>query len=436
MVFQRGHPSNYDQWASLGNKGWSWKEVLPYFKKSQNQERGASECHGVGGPMNISDPKEPHILSLTLLKAAQEQGFPVNSDFNSGNQEGFGIYQTSIKNGMRHSTVAGYLEPARARLNLIILTGAHVTRLLLNNGECTGAVYVKDGKEYQVEARREVILSAGAINSPQILMLSGIGPKKELEELGIKLQVDLPGVGQNLQEHLLVPIAYSCNEPITTTSVFTEEALKQYIQTRTGIYASNLVECGGFVTLNKESPAPELQYHFSQGWYLDHSFKNPTGEGFTLTAGLVGSKSIGLIRLRSANPFDPPRIDFKYLEEESDMQVLVTGVKLARQIINSAAFNRFRGEEYLPGSAVKDDNQIREFIREWCQSIYHPVGTCKMGNDRMAVVNDRLEVYGVRRLRVADASIMPTIVNANTNTPCIMIGEKCADMIINSLSKL
>jgi len=436
MVFQRGHPSNYDHWAALGNKGWSWKEVLPYFKKCQNQERGPSEYHGVGGPMNISDIQEPHVLCLTFLEATKEQGYPSNSDFNTGNQEGFGLYQVSIKDGMRHSTVRGYLEPARARLNLTIITAAHVTRLLLNNNQCTGVAYVKDGKEYTIEARREVILSAGSINSPQILMLSGIGPKKQLEKFGIKTLVDLPGVGQNLQEHVMVPVSYYCKEPISIDSSLTDEALKKYEEKKKGTFASNLAECGGFITLNPAIPAPELQYHFVAQFFVDHGLKNPEGDGFTLCPGLVGTKSIGHIELRSSNPFDPVKIDFNYLAKEADLQVLLEGVKIARKIIGSTAFNKYRGEEYLPGPSVKDDNQIKEFIKMWCQSIYHPVGTCKMGSDRMAVVNDQLEVHGVKRLRVADASIMPTIVNANTNTPCIMIGEKCADMILNSLSKL
>jgi len=361
----------------------------------------------------------------------------VNNDFNSGNQEGFGLYQVSIKDGMRHSTARGYLEPARARMNLNIITHAHVTRLVFNNSnECTGAVYVKDGKEYEVVARREVIVSAGAMNSPQLLLLSGIGPKQDLEKLGIKVVVDLPGVGKNLQEHIFVPVIYFCKEPISISSILNEEALKKYEKTKSGPFSSNLVEAGGFITLNPASAAPEIQFCFFPGFFVTGNKETPSvGDGFTLGVIVVDPKSKGHIELFSSNPFDPPKIDYNYFAEDCDMEHLVAGAKIGRKILNSPEFDRYRGEEYVPGSAVQDDNQYKEWIRDAVQNLYHPVGTCKMGNDSLAVVNDQLQVYGVKRLRVADASIMPTIVNANTNTPCIMIGEKCADMILHSLSQ-
>jgi len=264
-------------------------------------------------------------------------------------------------------------------------------------------------------------------------MLSGIGPKLALEKLGIKVMVDLPGVGMNLQDHCHVPVAYTCKEPISVAGVDNNiEEIKKYELDKTGMFSSNIVESGGFQKLKSSSRAPELQYHFLIAYFIDHGFKNPEGHGFTLFPGLVGTQSVGRLELRSNNPMDPPRINPNYLAEEADIEVLVQGVKVSRRILNSAAFDRYRGEEYLPGATVKTDEQIREFIRDYVTNIYHPAGTCKMGNDSISVVNEQLKVYGVKGLRIADASIMPVIINANTNVPCMMIGEKCAHMILQT----
>ncbi|HEX5504755.1 MAG TPA: choline dehydrogenase [Thermomicrobiales bacterium] len=431
MVYQRGNPADYDGWAALGNEGWSWAEVLPFFKKAQNQERGESEHHGVGGPVNVADLRDPNPLSLAFVQACAERRLPLNDDFNGASQEGFGLYQVTQREGLRCSAAVAYLHPALGRPNLTVATGAHVQRLTFDGARCTGAVYRREGEEQTVEATREVILCGGAINSPHLLLLSGVGPQAQLAEFGIDVVVDLPGVGQHLQDHLMVPVAYHCTEPISLAAATSEAEAAKFGGERRGMLTSNIGEAGGFVRLDSAAPAPELQFHFAPSWFINHGFGNPAEHGFTLAPGVVGTKSAGAVALQSADPAVPPRIDPNYLGDEADLDVLLAGVKLAREILNAPALDPYRGDEYLPGASVQSDEDVREFIREHAQTIYHPVGTCKMGNDAQAVVNARLQVYGVRGLRIADASIMPAIVNANTNNPCIMIGEKCADLLLH-----
>jgi choline dehydrogenase len=430
MIYQRGNPANYDAWAELGNEGWAWEDVLPYFKKAENQERGESAHHGVGGPVNVADLRDPNPLSLALVQASQEQGYSHNQDFNGETQEGFGLYQVTQKNGMRHSAAVAYLHPALERANLTAVPFALVHHLTFEGTRCTGVVYQKDGETQSAQANREVIICSGAINSPQLLMLSGIGPKETLAQFGIPVVMDLPGVGQNFQDHLMAPVAYHASQPISLAAAASAEEMAKFQEGAMGMLTSNIGEAGGFVRLDPAAAAPELQFHFAPGWFIMHGAGNPEGHGFTLTSGLVGTKSVGYLTLRSADPSDPPIIDPNYLAEEADMAVIVAGIKIARQILNSPAFDAYRGEEFLPGTAVQSDEEIREFVRNWVQNIYHPVGTCKMGNDPMAVVNDNLQVHGIQGLRVADASIMPFIINGNTNNPCMMIGEKCADLIL------
>lgn len=429
MIYQRGHRSNYDAWAALGNDGWGWNDLLPYFKRLEHYERGASDHHGTGGPINVADLRDPNPLSRAFVASCEEQGYPLNSDFNGEDQEGFGLYQVTQKNGQRCSAAVGYLRPALERDNLTAIPHAHVRRLTFDGKRCTGAVYRKDGAETTVQARREVIVCGGAINSPQLLMLSGIGPAKALSGLGIDVMHDLPGVGQNLQDHLMVPVAYHSTQPVSLAAAQSEEELAKFTADGRGMLTSNIGEAGGFVRLNQDNPAPELQFHFAPGWFIFHGFKNPEGHGITLLPSLVGTRSVGQLTLRSADPSDAPAIDPSFLAEKADLDVLVEGVKIARRIFTSSAFDAYRGDEHLPGPDVQSDEQIREFIRAEVQSIYHPVGTCKMGKDPMAVVDNELRVHGIDGLRVADASIMPFIINANTNIPCMVIGEKCADLV-------
>ncbi|BAZ47494.1 glucose-methanol-choline oxidoreductase [Nostoc sp. NIES-4103] len=434
MLYMRGHPSTYDHWAKLGNVGWSSTDVLPYFKKAQNQERGESKHHGIGGPINVADLRDPHPLTLAFVEASQQAGLPLNQDFNDGNQEGCGLVQVTQKDGKRCSTAVGYLHPALQRKNLTVLTYAQVTKLLFEGNHCIGVTYISDGQEKIANAHREVVLCGGTINSPQLLMLSGIGPAEHLKALGIAVIQDLPGVGQNLIDHLIVPVSYYCTQNITIATAQLEALQVKFEQERMGMLTSNIAEGSGFVKLNPDILVPELQLHFEPNWLIYHGFGNPPGDGFTVTPTLVQPKSVGEIKLCSVDPFLAPIIDPKYLSEEEDIQVLVEGVKLARKIIQSPAFDNYRGEEYTPGVSVQSDQDLAEFVRKYAHTLYHQVGSCKMGQDRLSVVNPQLQVHGIQGLRVADASIMPSIINANTNAACIMIGEKAADMILNESS--
>ena len=430
MVYQRGHPSDYDAWAAQGNDRLGYADVLPYFRKMQHQERGESAHHGVGGPINVADPQDPNPLSRAFVEAALEVGYAHNADFNDGEQEGFGLYQVTQKGGQRHSTAVGYLGPALERENFTALPYAQATRLLFAGKRCIGVEYRHEGEVKQARATAEVIVCGGAINSPQLLMLSGIGPAGHLREMGIPLVQDLPGVGQNLMDHIQVPVAYHCKLPISLVGKEEPEQVRLYDEEKMGLLTSNLGEAGGFVRLNPDSPAPELQYHFGPDWFIRHGFETPAGHGFTVLVGLVGTKSVGELKLQSSNPLAAPLIDFACLRDADDVEVLLAGVKLGRKIAKARAFDDYRGAEFLPGETVADDEALVDFIREFATTIYHPAGSCKMGRDAMAVVDDRLRVRGVGGLRVADASIMPRIINANTNAPCIMIGEKAAAMIL------
>ncbi len=430
MVYQRGHPSDYDGWAALGNPGWAYAEILPFFRKMQHQERGESAHHGIGGPINVADPQDPNPLSLAFVEAAIELGFAQNADFNDGEQEGFGLYQVTQKQGQRHSAAVGYLRPALERANFRAIPYAHATRLLIEKNRCVGVEFHHAGELQRARANREVIVSGGAINSPQLLLLSGIGPAHQLAKFDIPPVTDLPGVGQNLMDHIQVPVAFHCNAPVSLADKDSPAQIKRYHDEKMGLLTSNLGESGGFVKLDPAAPAPELQFHFGPDWFIRHGFETPPGHGFTILAGLVGTTSVGELTLRSGDPFAPPSIDFACLGEDADVDVLLAGVKLGRQIAAAPPFDRFRGDEFLPGEQVAADSELIHFIREFATTIYHPAGSCKMGRDRLAVVDEHLRVHGIAGLRVADASIMPRIINANTNAPCIMIGEKAASMIL------
>ena len=430
MVYQRGHPSDYDGWAAQGNLGWGYADLLPFFRKMQHQERGESAHHGVGGPINVADPQDPNPLSKAFIDAALEIGYRHNDDFNDGAQEGFGLYQVTQKRGQRHSTAVGYLRPALERDNFTALPFAHATRLLIERGRCIGVAFRHEGANKEARAAREVILCGGAINSPQLLLLSGIGPAEQLAEFEIPLIADLPGVGKHLMDHIQVPVAYHCLEPVSLVGKETPGQARRYERSKMGLLTSNLGEAGGFITLKANSPAPELQYHFGPDWFIRHGFETPAGHGFTILAGLVGTKSSGELRLQSKDPLMPPLIDFGCLSHDDDVQVLLAGVKIGREIASATAFERYRGDEFLPGAGVASDEDLIRYIREFATTIYHPAGSCKMGDDVLAVVDHRLRVHGISGLRVADASIMPRIINANTNAPCIMIGEKTAAMIL------
>ncbi len=441
MVYTRGHAADYDQWASLGNPGWSYADVLPLFKRAENHERGATPYHGVGGPLNVADLRTPNLLSGVFVQAGVETGQVRNNDFSGASQEGVGLYQVTQKNGERWSVSRAYLHPAMKRPNLTVVTDALASRVLFEGKRAIGVNYIKDGKEASILASREVILSGGAINSPQLLMLSGVGPAAELARHHIPMLHELPGVGQNLQDHLDVLVVHKCVKPVSLGISFRNLLaqswhLLTYLLQRKGPLTTNAAEGGGFVKSDPAQAIPDLQYHFTPATLDDHG-RNLSraaftlfGHGYALHVCDLRPKSRGHIGLTSNNPRDPARIEPNYLSHPDDMATLEKGVKEARKLLAAKAFDPYRGEELFPGKAVQSDEEIRDFIRRKAGTIYHPVGTCKMGFDAMAVVDARLKVHGMQGLRVVDASIMPTLIGGNTNAPTVMIAEKAADMIL------
>jgi choline dehydrogenase len=429
MIYIRGHKSDYDGWAKHGNRGWDYASVLPYFKKAENQERGACEHHGIGGPLNVADLRSTNPLSQAFIDAAVKIGLPANDDFNGPNQEGIGYYQVTQKQGRRCSAAAAYIKPVLSRTNLQVRTDTLVSRVLFHGKRATGVEFVENGNSQQVKASREVILSAGAINSPQLLLLSGVGPADELTKLGIPVVADLPGVGRNLQDHPVVGVVYDCKQSISLASAQTLLNFARYLFFKSGPLTSNVGEAGGFVRTRPELSAPDLQFHFAPGYYIDHGFREYDGHAFTLGPTLLQPESRGFVALRSSNPTDAPLIQLNFLDNENDVKTLLEGIRLARRIIAADPFDEYRGEELHPGTQVQTEEALTEYLRAMVDAIYHPVGTCKMGSDSLAVVDPQLRVHQVQGLRVADASIMPRVTRGNTNAPTIMIAEKAAEMI-------
>jgi choline dehydrogenase len=429
MIYSRGHRHDYDSWREAGNEGWGFDDVLPLFKRSERQQWGASDWHGGDGPLRISDQRSANPLSRVFVKAGVEQGLIANPDFNGEEEDGIGLFQVTQHQGKRWSAASAYLKPAGKRANLTVLTGAQVTHLLIDEQRVIGVEYFRDGKIVRVETSREVLLCGGAVNSPQVLLLSGIGPADQLKALDIAVVVDLPGVGENLQDHLLAGVGYACTQPITLANAERIRHVLEFLLLGKGPLTSNIAEAGAFCRTSPELPAPDLELLFAPGFFLEHGFANPRGHGFSVGCVHLHPRSRGTIRLRSARPLDVPLIDPNYLESEEDVQALLAGLRLARRIGQSHEFDRFRGEEVWPGEAVQEEQELREFLCERVETLYHPVGTCKMGNDALAVVDADLRVRGIEGLRVVDASIMPTIVSGHTNAPTIMIAEKAADLI-------
>ena len=396
MIYMRGHPNSYNAWAEE-NPGWSYAELLPYFIRGEDNSRGESPDHGVGGPLSVIDQRDPNPLSTAMVAAAGERGYPLNEDFNSGNQEGFGLYQVTQKDGMRASAAGAYLHPALERSNVTIQGESLVHNLIIEDGRCTGVQFESGGEMHQVHASEEVILSAGTIGSPQILMLSGIGAREDLEALSISVVRDLPGVGQNLQDHAMVPVAYECTQPVTLTGAESPEQA-ELLKQGMGLLTSNIGEAGGFLKLDPDADAPELQFHFAPNYFIADGAGNPAGHGFTLMPGIVGTKSVGSLKLISSDPHAKPAIDPAILQEDHDLEVMVEGIKIARNVLNAPALAEYRGVEYMPGESVRTDDEIRDYIRQNTQTIYHPVGTCKMGSDDMAVVDSRLRVHGINEI--------------------------------------
>ncbi len=429
MVYIRGHRSDYDGWRDAGCEGWGYSDVLPYFRKSENNSRGASEFHGASGPLEVCDLSWVNPLSRAFVDAAAECGLPRNRDFNAAGQDGAGMFQVTQRKGKRYGVAAAFLRPALRRPNLRVLINAYATRVLLDGTRASGVALIEDGKPHLVRAEREVILSGGTINSPQLLMLSGIGPAAHLRNVGVPVAADIPGVGENLQDHLILPVAFICRKPVSLAAAESKRHVLRYLMFGTGPLSSNVAEAGGFTRLQQAVPAPDLQFHFGPVYYLDHGFTRPDGHGFTIGPTLIRPESRGWIRLRSNNPFDPPLIQPNYLGVESDVKLLVDGTKLARDIADARPFKKYRGGDYCPAASVRADTELAEYVREKVETVYHPVGTCRMGADAAAVVDPELRVRGIDGLRVVDGSVLPTITGGNTNAPIIMIAEKAADLI-------
>jgi choline dehydrogenase len=431
MIYARGQSADYDHWAELGNEGWAYEDVLDYFKKAEHNEHGSSEYHGTGGPRNVADLQSPNELSDAFIEAGQAVGLAHNEDFNAGDQSGVGFYQVTQKDGQRHSAADAYLKPVLDRSNLTAITGAQVTSVRFDGTEAVGVEYVPDESRTPetVDISEEVILSAGAVNSPQLLMLSGIGPANHLKEHDIPVVHELPGVGRNLQDHLQTKINYASKRPISLEGADSLWNLLKYLVLKRGPLTSNIAEAGGFASVSEADERPDIQLIFGPSYSINHGFDNPEGHGFWLGALCLRPESRGRITLQSADPFDDPKVDPQYLTEEADLQTQVEGVKLVRDILQAEPFDDYRGEMVSPDFDMQSDEQIIEHIRETSETLYHPVGSCKMGTDDMAVVDDRLAVHGVDRLRVVDASIMPTITSGNTDAPTTMIAEKAAHHI-------
>jgi choline dehydrogenase-like flavoprotein len=435
MVYARGHRSDYDGWAAQGNPGWAYDDVLPYFKRAEHNERGADAFHGSGGPLNVMDHRSPNRFSEVFVQAGEQAGFRRNRDFNGAEQEGVGMYQVTHRNGERFSAAKAYVTPNLNRANLKLHTGVHVTRIVLDGKRAVGVEFRQGGQIKRLDARREVLLSAGALQSPQLLMLSGIGPGAELQRLGLATHHDLPGVGQNLHDHpdvIQVVSAPQLTDLFGISFTGAVNALKgifEWRARRSGMLTTNFAEAGGFIKSRPEEEIPDLQLHFVVGKLVDHGRKTVFGHGYSCHVCLLRPRSRGRLTLTSADPLAAPSIDPNFLAEPDDMARLVRGFKLMRRILAQPALAAHRGKE-LPASAqAQSDAQIEQFIRDRADTIYHPVGSCRMGQGPMDVVDAQLRVHGVQNLRVVDASIMPDIVGGNTNAPTIMIAEKAADMI-------
>ncbi len=429
MIYMRGNPADYDDWASLGNEGWGFRDVLPYFKKSERHERGASEYHGTSGPLNVADLRYVNPLTWSFLSAAKELGIAANSDFNGATQDGAGLYQVTQKNGQRHSSADAYLKPVLGRENLTVVAHSHAARIVLENHRAVGIEYICGGASGTVRIEREVVLAGGSINSPQLLLLSGIGPADEIRRAGICAFHDLPGVGKNLQDHLMVSVGYLCTKPVSMANAESLTNVLWYFLFKRGPLVSNVAEAGIFWRTRPGLNEPDLQLLFGPAYYVNHGLSPRKEHCFGFGPTLVAPESQGSISLKSANPLEPPLIRANYLSTPGDMRVIVEGVKLSRQLAHTKAFKPYRGGELHPGSGVQSDEEIADFVRAEAQTLYHPVGTCKMGSGSMAVVDASLRVHGIDGLRVADAAVMPRITCGNTNAPTIMIAEKAADLI-------
>lgn len=432
MMYVRGHASDYDQWRQLGNAGWGFEDVLPYFKRGERfLGTGAADgYHGTGGALPIADQRSPNPIAHAFVEAGRALGLPHRTDVNGAEQDGIGLTHVTQHNGARASAADAFLTPARKRPNLKVETGALVEKVVIEGGRAVGVSYRKDGTATVARAAREVLLAAGAIGSPQILMLSGIGPADGLRAHGIAVQSNLPGVGRNLQDHLSIGVMHHCPEPVTLASAESIPNLLKYLLRGTGPLTSNVGEAVAFIRTREGLAAPDIELILAPAFFVSHGEGNPPGHGFTIGCILLRPESRGSVSLKSPDPAAAPAIRANYLSSRNDLDTLIAGIRYARRLAAQPALARYRGNEFMPGSDADTDEAIGAVVRQRCETLYHPVGTCRMGSDGAAVVGAKLSVHGIGGLRVVDCSIMPTIIGGHTHAPAMMIAEKAADMIL------
>jgi choline dehydrogenase len=431
MIYIRGHRADYDGWRDAGNPGWGFDDVLPLFRRSEANARGESPYHGADGPLHVNEPRFRSALTEAFVEAAVATGLPRNDDFNGSEQDGVGFYQLTQHRGARWSTFEAFLRPVLDRPNLTVRSNAHVHRITVAGGRATGVTFHTGTRWETVEASTEVVLAGGSVNSPQLLMLSGIGPADHLTDVGVEVLHDLPGVGENLSDHLAVGLAHFTREPIGLHGrrIDAPRNVLRWMLTRTGPLTSNLAEAGGFTRTQPDLQAPDLQFHVAAAIFRAHGRFDPPGDGFTIGPTLLQPASRGYIRLRSDDPRVAPEIQPRYLSEPGDMDVLIAGLEQAMEIARAEPLAGLLAERLLPAPGPAGREELAAHVRAEVETLYHPVGTCRMGTDEMAVVDPQLRVRGLEGLRVVDASVMPTVVRGNTNAPAILIGEKGADLI-------
>ncbi len=438
MIYVRGHASDYDGWAAEGNEGWSYDEILPYFKKSETNQRGSSKYHGGDGEMYVSNGGTGHIGFDAFIAAGKEIGIKESDDFNGEDQEGIGLFQTTIRNGVRSSTAEAFIRPILKRENLTVLTGADVTRVIVMGKRVTGVEYRIKGKLEKATMTREIILSAGAIKSPHILQLSGIGREADLSAAGVKTLHELPGVGYNLQEHLDLHVNYEVDPTCSMNGMdrFPSNAKvgMEWMFKKKGLGAFSGMEGGAFVKSRPELERPDIQFHFSPSYMTSLTESLPLTPGISIQGCNLRPESRGSVVLKNADPFLSPEIDFNVLDNEHDWNKLKEALRISLDMANTRAWSRYIRRPITPGLEQTNEDAIRKLIARISETVYHPVGSCKMGQDEMAVVDEKLRVKGIEGLRVADASIMPKLIGGNTSAPSIMIGEKCAAMIMAEAS--
>ncbi len=435
LVYIRGQKQDYDRWAELGNTGWSFDDVLPFFRKAENQQRGSDDYHGVNGPLSVSDIPDQREICDTFVAAAQEAGIPFNSDFNGTLQEGVGYYQTTAGHGRRYSASVSYLKPIRNRPNLRIQTNALVRKILFDGKRAKAISIIEDCQQKTISANKEIVIAGGTINTPQILQLSGIGPGKQLQQQGIEVIEDVPGVGQNLQDHYQARVVYQLNKPISVNDEINNlyrrlKAGFSYLLFRRGPMTFSAGFVGVFTRVLEESTTPDVQIHFIPFSATGLGGKLHAYSGVTVSVCQLRPESRGEIMIRSSDPFEHPRISPNYLDTEYDRRLIIEGLKLVRRVAHCPAFAQHLQSEQIPGDSYTSDGELLDFARNNGSTIFHPTSTCKMGIDKGAVVDPRLRVRGIEGLRIADCSIMPSLVSGNTNAPAIMIGEKCAHMML------